>query len=208
MDKAFCFSVYLVRHGIVKKKAGHLPAYDGVLCDEQVALTNLKTHLPDEAEWFVSPLKRAQQSFDILCPDGSKAIIDNRLEEQNFGRWHEQKIIDIWPEIDQHHQPHHPASFVNHLACPPDGTSFKDVFTASRTFLSDMIERRPTSPQIVVSHAGVTKALLGHMMGLNAAQSMMLCIDHGAVSRCDYIWKNDLPELVLPWQIHFVNRVY
>ena len=208
MDKAFGFSLYLVRHGTVKKQPAHLPAYDAPLTRAQPALEKLCPHLPSDAQWHVSPLQRAQQSCAILQHGTMTAHIDPRLEEQNFGLWHGKSVAKIWPEIDQNHKPHHPASFINHKVCPPMGTSFEDVFKNAGYFLEDLIKQRPQSPQIVVSHAGVTKALLGHMMGLAPAQAMMLSIDHGSVSAADYIFENNLPEVVIPWQIKYLNRLY
>lgn len=208
MDSQFGVSIYLIRHGKVQKDSGHLPAYDAPLCDDQPALQKLGPHLPTQAQWHVSPLLRAQQSCRILQQGRLDAQTDARLEEQNFGQWHGKKVSEIWEEIAQNHQPHHPASFVNQTACPPGGTSFLEVFNASGRFLSDLIATRPQISQIIVSHAGVTKALLGHMMGLAPAQAMMLTIDHGSVSIADYIWDNDMPEDVIPWQIKCLNHLY
>ena len=41
-----------------------------------------------------------------------------------------------------------------------------------------------------------------------AAQSMMLTVAHGSISCADYIWQNEMPEDVIPWQIHYCNRLY
>ena len=63
----------------------------------------------------------------------------------------------------------------------------------------------------MISHAGTIKALLGHMMGLNASQSLMLTIDTGSVSCADYIdqsHQKNLPAQIMSWQIQYINRLY
>ena len=221
MSDDYSLSVYLVRHGAVKKTSGHLPAYDAPLAPDQAALTALAPHLPNEADYFISPLRRTKQSYEILTsgqPHPSP-ICDARLEEQNFGNWHEAEVATVWQEITHLTNARHPTSFVPPNLTPPNGTSFDHVFTQCRFFLADLIKKKPKRPQIIVAHAGTIKALLGHMMGLTASQALMLTIDHGTVSLADYIYpaKNTseavnteevIPEKVIPWQIRKINHSY
>ena len=75
--------------------------------------------------------------------------IDNRLEEQNFGIWHERPMVSsVWDDISQRmSKPMHPTSFVNYDDCPPEGTSFEDVYQKGRCLLlSDLIAKRPSKP--------------------------------------------------------------
>ena len=102
----------LVRHGVVEKKSGHLPDYDANLIAEQPALSALPSYLPEDALWYVSS-RRTHQTFDIIAPQQAKFEIDNRLEEQNFGTWHGQKVSSVWQEISTMSKPTHPTSFVN-----------------------------------------------------------------------------------------------
>ena len=218
--------LYMVRHGVVQKIAGHLPAYDAPLMAEQPALECLKPHIAQKAQWYVSPLMRARQSFEILAQEGSApcpVIIDDRLEEQNFGDWHDKSLKNVWQEIARDMAPSHPVSFINPDTIPPNGTSFEAIYDNARSFLLSVIAKsasaRPDIPQIIVSHAGTTKALLGHMMGLSATQAMMLAIDHGSLSCADYIYDADGPVInnAPPasnfgvgsrWHIQFINRIY
>ena len=207
MDEATHLPVYLVRHGKVQKKSGHLPDYNAPLTPEQPALQALRYHLDFDADWHVSPLTRAIETSAILSPDNMEPQIDDRLEEQNFGLWHGKSLQDVWQEIANNHQPRHPASFINPDTCPPNGTSFVMIYDICADFLSDLIARKPTKPQIIICHAHIIKALLAQMMGLSAHQALMLQIDHGSVSRADYIWQNNMPETVIPWHIHYINKV-
>ena len=211
MDDPQSLRLYLVRHGVVAKTSGHLPAYDADLAPDQPALLALPGQLPDDALWYVSPLRRTQQTFDIIAPKQAIFEIDPRLEEQNFGLWHEQEVSKVWQEIEAQSTPWHPVSFVNPDLCPPQGTSFDEIFDKTAAILTDLIALRPAKPVIIISHAGTTKALLGHMMGLSAAQSLMLTIETGSVSCADYIntpHNKNLPAQMTSWQIQYVNRLY
>ena len=211
MDKPLSLRLYLVRHGVVEKKSGHLPDYDANLIAEQPALSALPSYLPEDALWYVSPLRRTHQTFNIIAPKQTKFKIDNRLEEQNFGIWHGQKVSSVWQEISTMSKPSHPTSFVNPETRPPEGTSFEDIFETVAPLLSDLIALRPSKPVIMISHSGTIRAILGHMMRLNAAQSLMLNVETGSVSCAEYIYgadKTNLPTNTTRWQIQYINRLY
>ena len=211
MSDDYALPVYLIRHGQVQKQAGHLPAYDAPLRKEQPALRGLKDVLDTQigdSDWYVSPLLRAKQTYEILAPKTASATIDARLEEQNFGNWHEMKLDEVWGEITNLTKKRHPTSFVTPDTMPPDGTSFEMIYHAAGLFLNQLISQRPRRPQIIISHYGMTSALIGNMMGLGPADAMMLTFDHGSVSRADYIWDNEMPNMQLSWQIHYLNRLY
>ena len=216
MSDAFALPVYLIRHGAVEKQSGHLPDYDAPLVREQPALDALAPFLEAEIDstaiWHVSPLLRAQQTCERLVADTAAPtaapLCDARLEEQNFGKWHGQPIADVWDNIAAQNGARHPASFIDADITPPGGTSFREIYDHARLFLEDLLIQKPQTPQVIISHAGIIRALLGHMMGLSASQAMMLVIAHGSLSRADYIWKNEMPEDIHPWQIQYINRVY
>lgn len=211
MDNPLPLRLYLIRHGVVEKKSGHLPAYDANLIDEQPALSALASYMPEDALWYVSPLRRTHQTFDIIAPQQAEFHMDMRLEEQNFGTWHEQEVSSVWQEIKAMSIPSHPTSFVNPDVRPPEGTSFEDVFETVAPYLRELVTLRPTKPVIIISHAGTIKALLGHMMGLSASQSLLLNIETGSVSCADYIYgtdKKNLPTNATSWQIQYINRLY
>ena len=212
MSEGFALRLFLVRHGKIVKNQGHLPDYDAPLQDSQPELAALAPMLKEAAhqgaDWHVSPLLRARQSFDIIAPNAAEMLIDHRLEEQNFGTWHGKPTDKVWQEINKIQAVNHPVCFVNHDIMPPDGTSYDEIYQKAGDVLSDILNRRPIVPQIIISHAGMTSALLGQMMGLSAPQAMMLTVAHGSISCADYIWQNEMPEEIIPWQIHYINRLY
>ena len=87
------YTLYLFRHGLTK---GNLNAqYIGhtdlpLTTDSIESLKSIKAkhHYPAVDAVFVSPLKRALQSADIMFPKNNKIVIDNFIE-YNFGMFEE-----------------------------------------------------------------------------------------------------------------------
>ena len=85
------YTLYLFRHGLTK---GNLNAqYIGhtdlpLTTDSMESLKSIKAkhHYPAVDAVFVSPLKRALQSADIMFPKNNKIVIDNFIE-YNFGEF-------------------------------------------------------------------------------------------------------------------------
>lgn len=85
------YTVYLFRHGLTKgninaQYIGHTDfplTTDGI---NQLKSIKAKHHYPEVEAVFVSPLKRAMQSADIMFPKNNKIVIDNFIE-YNFGEF-------------------------------------------------------------------------------------------------------------------------
>ncbi len=85
------YTLYLFRHGLTKgnynaQYIGHtdLPLTTDSI--EQLKSIKAKHHYPEVEAVFVSPLKRAVQSADIMFPKNNKIVIDNFIE-YNFGEF-------------------------------------------------------------------------------------------------------------------------
>ena len=85
------YTLYLFRHGLTKgnynaQYIGHtdLPLTTDSI--EQLKSIKSKHHYPEVEAVFVSPLKRAVQSADIMFPKNNKIVIDNFIE-YNFGEF-------------------------------------------------------------------------------------------------------------------------
>ena len=78
------YTVYLFRHGLTKgninaQYIGHTDfplTTDGI---NQLKSIKAKYHYPEVEAVFVSPLKRAMQSADIMFPKNNKIVIDNLI---------------------------------------------------------------------------------------------------------------------------------
>ena len=93
------YTLYLFRHGITKgninaQYIGHTDyplTTDGI---ESLKKIKGKYHYPEVDAVFVSPLKRALQSADIMFPKNNKIVIDNFIE-YNFGEFEECTAEDL-----------------------------------------------------------------------------------------------------------------
>jgi len=158
------FTVYLFRHGITKgninaQYIGHTDyplTTDGINALKEI---QKKHHYPKVDAVFVSPLKRAKQSADIMFPKNNKIVIDNFIE-YNFGEFEECTAEDLkdnedfqnWLRGDQH-------------ARPPFGESNAEF--AHR--VCDTFEKvvngciaNGTQRIAIVSHAGVLMTILAY----------------------------------------------
>ena len=93
------YTLYLFRHGLTKgninaQYIGHTdyPLSTGGI--EQLKNIKAKHHYPTVDCVFVSPLKRAMQSADIMFPKNNKIVIDNFIE-YNFGEFEECTAQDL-----------------------------------------------------------------------------------------------------------------
>lgn len=93
------YTVYLFRHGLTKGNlnAQYIGHTDYPLTTDSIqALKNIKAkhHYPKVDAVFVSPLKRAMQSADIMFEKNNKIVIDNFIE-YNFGEFEECTAEDL-----------------------------------------------------------------------------------------------------------------
>ena len=156
------YTLYLFRHGITKgninaQYIGHTDyplTTDGI---ESLKKIKGKYHYPEVDAVFVSPLKRALQSADIMFPKNNKIVIDNFIE-YNFGEFEECTAEDLKDNED----------FKNWLhgdiySAPPYGESNADF--AQR--ICDSFEKvingcisQGTEKIAIVTHAGVIMTIL------------------------------------------------
>ena len=156
------YTLYLFRHGLTKGNinAQYIGHTDLPLTTDSIsALKSIKAkhHYPEVDAVFVSPLKRAKQSADIMFPKNNKIVIDDFIE-YNFGEFEECTAEDLkdnadfkeWLRGDITARPPHGesnAEFV-HRVC----TAFEKVVdgcikTANQNFA-------------IVTHAGVLMTIL------------------------------------------------
>lgn len=98
--------VTFIRHGMTYGNTLHqyIGATDQPLCEEGKAELSLirKEALWKEAEQvFVSPMKRARETAELLFPEADQTVVED-LREMNFGVFEERSYIDM--EKDQVYQ--------------------------------------------------------------------------------------------------------
>lgn len=156
------YTVYLFRHGITQgnlnaQYIGHTDYPLSTFGIEELKKINMFTPYPSVDAVFVSPLKRAMTSADIMFPKNNKIVIDNFIE-YNFGEFEERTAEELKDN----------ESFKNWLhgdiyARPPYGESNAEfaqrVCAAFEQVVNGCISTG-TQRFAIVAHAGVLMTIL------------------------------------------------
>jgi alpha-ribazole phosphatase len=103
-------------------------------------------------------------------------ISDARLQELNFGDWEGKRYDDIEADALQHWMD----NFVT--AAPPNGENFEDLYQRVGDFWKDLLAT-DAEQVLVITHAGVIRALLARALNLPLANSFQLRVDSGSVHK-------------------------
>ncbi len=179
--------IYLIRHTQT--------AADPGLCYGQSDIA-LADSFPDEAEnlhdklpefdenckVFSSPLGRCLQLAQTFS---DTVTTDARLQELDFGAWEGKRFDDIDADALQHWMD----NFVT--AAPPNGENFEDLYRRADSFWQDLLATE-AKQVLVITHAGVIRALLARALNLPLANSFQLRVDSGSVHKMrradDYLY--------------------
>ena len=164
----------LVRHTRVAVAGvcyGHIdvPLADGFGAEA----SQIKAQLADmgEAVYYTSPAQRCLVLAQYLAPH---AQIDPRLAEMDFGAWEGM----AWGAIGEPAITAWAHDFVN--LQPPQGESYVQLAQRVSAFLNDMAQH----PRVVViTHAGVIRAVYALLNGIALADSFMFQPACGGVYR-------------------------
>ncbi len=179
--------IYLIRHTQTATDPGLCYGQSDVaLADSfENELAKLYDKLPefdDDCKVFSSPLTRCLQ----LAETFSDAVTtDPRLQELDFGDWEGQRFDDIEADVLQHWMD----DFVT--VAPPNGENFEDLYRRADSFWQELLAVK-AEQVVVVTHAGVIRALLARALNLPLANSFQLRIDSGSVHKLrradDYVY--------------------
>lgn len=156
------YTLYLFRHGLTKgninaQYIGHTDYPLTTFGIEQLKDIKAKYHYPTVDAVFVSPLKRAMDSANIMFPKNNKIVIDNFIE-YNFGEFEELTADDLkdnddfkqWLHGDMHARPPYGesnAEFVQRVCA-----DFEKVINGCISTGTENIA--------IVTHAGVIMTIL------------------------------------------------
>jgi len=129
----------------------------------------LRVQLPVGLPVWSSPLQRARALAEALHPAPQ---FDPRLAEMDFGAWEGQ----AWDAVG-------PAALDDWAADiagfrPPQGETGLEVQARALAWLAE----RHEPELVVVTHAGIKRALLAHWLGLPAARWLELRFDFGELT--------------------------
>lgn len=118
--------------------------------------------------------------------------LEPRLKELHFGAWEMQAwndiprtVFDVW------------AKNYAELA-PPEGETFAQLQARGIAFLQELQIRHAGEHVLVVTHGGMIRALIAHVLNMQLKSLFRLHIDYASLTQLDYA--GEVPKIV------FVNR--
>ena len=177
--------IYLIRHTKTNTLKGLCYGQTDVeLADSFLEEANqLQQKLPGlmpNSLVFSSPLTRCVQLAERFCRN---VTIDPRLSELDFGDWESTRFDDIDVDVLQHWTD----NFVH--AAPPNGESFIDLCQRAGAFWQDVVYGMHTASEqiLIITHAGVIRALLAHILKLPPANAFQFRVDLGSVHKLQHL---------------------
>jgi alpha-ribazole phosphatase len=174
--------IYLIRHTKTATEQGLCYGQSNVaLADNFLEeARQLQQKLPkfkQETLIFSSPLTRCVQLAETFS---GTVTTDARLLELDFGDWEglrfdaiEAGLLQQWTD-----------NFVH--AAPPNGESFSDLCLRAGLFWRDLLSRE-AEQALVITHAGVIRALLVYILKLPPARAFQFRVDPGSVHKFQHL---------------------
>ena len=183
----YFMDIYLIRHTQTATDPGLCYGQTDIALaasfdDEMGKLHDKLPEFDDDCKVFSSPLTRCLQLAETFS---DTVITDTRLQELNFGDWEGQRFDDIDAAALQHWTD----NFVT--AAPPNGENFEDLYQRAGDFWQELLAN-PAAQVLVITHAGVIRALLARALNLPLANSFQLRIDSSSAHKLrqvdDYLY--------------------
>lgn len=146
-------------------------------------ISSTRRHLPNNAQWLVTPLCRSRDSADALMPD-SPPQIEPDLIEQDFGQWQGRTHGEVWDGA-----PDAAAQFWTDPAgnAPPQGESFDDLCRRVAVGIDRWNKAAPGRDIIMVGHAGPIRAAVALALGITPSSVLSVSVDHWHLFRLDHV---------------------
>lgn len=169
--------IYLVRHTQVdipkntcygQTNIGLAPTFKEEANRIVAQLTNTKNFI-----CYTSQLTRCKTLASTIS--ANKIETDPRLMELNFGDWE----LKNWDDIDKNLFDKWQSDIVNWKV--PNGESFLELNNRVLQFWEELIQKKENA--IIVSHSGVLRVLLSHVLGLPLIYSFRIKISFGGLSK-------------------------
>jgi alpha-ribazole phosphatase len=168
--------LYLVRHTSVAVPMGTFYGRSDVVLaesfeEEAAAVLGKLPQNPDAV--YTSPLSRCRKLAEKIAPS---LLEDARLLELGFGDWE----MRHWKDIPKEELSPWFADYVNQ-ACP-GGETYGELMARASGFY-DQIRLNGHKTAVVVTHGGVVRAVLVHLLGMPGNRAYTLNVDFGGVTR-------------------------
>ena len=183
---------WMIRHAVVEENA-RLFLYgdmDVPLCpDSLVAQVPqyrvLAAHLPQPAQWVVTPLSRTRRTAEALLAAGYPAVdfaVEPDLREQSLGEWQGMVHADLPARLK--HPPH---AFWPHSGQekPPGGESTEEVILRVGRVMERLAATHDGEDVVIVSHGGAIRAVVAHALQIAADNALHLSIQNLSLTRLE-----------------------
>jgi alpha-ribazole phosphatase len=127
---------------------------------------------------YTSPLQRCVKLAEAL--NLGEPILDNRLLELNFGDWE----MQTWDAIPRDIFDGWAHDYANQA--PPNGETFSQLQQRGLNFLDEMQAKHVGENIVVVTHGGMIRALLAHVLNMELKGLFRFNIDHASVTQLDF----------------------
>lgn len=157
---------------------------------QEASLTKHKLNGGQFDAVFSSPLQRCVKLSQVLATES--VVHDERLKELHFGDWEMRAWDDIPRDVFDHW-----AQNYAELA-PPNGETFGQLQQRGIAFTEDVLQKHPQGHVLVVTHGGMIRAILAHVLNMQLKGLFRFNIDYGSVTQLDFC--GTVPK------IEYVNR--
>ncbi|MFI3199328.1 MAG: alpha-ribazole phosphatase [Methylococcaceae bacterium] len=177
--------IYLVRHTKTDTLKGLCYGQSDVglaktFFEEVQQLQQKMPEFKANSRFFSSPLTRCVK----LAEQFSACVTtDIRLLELDFGDWESRRFDDIDADVLQQWTD----NFVD--IAPPNGESFTDLCQRVGDFWQEVVQgmSEATEQLIIITHAGVIRALLAYILKLPPANAFQFRVDLGSVHKFQHL---------------------
>ncbi|MBI9065919.1 MAG: alpha-ribazole phosphatase [Salinivirgaceae bacterium] len=131
---------------------------------------------------YSSPLLRCLKLANFLNEklDLPKIIIDDRLQELNFGVWE----TKLWSDIEQmEYATGWFHDFVN-IPCP-NGESYLQLISRAKSFIHDFKMMDTNNNILIVTHGGVVRAINLLIKNIDPLKAFDLEVDYGQIIKLE-----------------------
>ncbi len=180
-----------IRHAKVETVNGCFPENNPNAIINECEIKNLANHLPQDCNWYVSPLKRTIQTAEALSRfvTVKKIILEKKLLEQNFGDWAGKNISEVWQDLKKNKSQHN-YSFICPETSPPKGESFLVQYQRISKWLEKMHFFEPQT-LIIIAHAGTIRGVLAYILGIDLDKAIGIEILHLSLTSLEVLTEDD-----------------
>jgi alpha-ribazole phosphatase len=151
----------------------------------EVAITKAKIAGMNFDAMYTSPLQRCHKLAQAL--NIGEAVHDARLKELHFGDWE----MQAWDDIPRDYFDVWAQDYAN--LAPPNGETFGQLQQRALHFLEEIKLQHAGKHILIVTHGGLIRALLAHVLNMELKDLFRFNIDYASVTELDF--KEKVPKI-------------